>query len=236
MEALKQINDQIALCEEEIAARAAAKSILLAKREEVRQHARDAARPTMLATIEELGFTPEDLFEILKKAKPDENAPKKYRDPVSGDEYSGRGNGPSWFDRDNKKQYLNPAWVEHNKKAKDAGKAKPADSVAQADESTKPAAELAQEPASAPAAYQTIAAPAASEVMAQGTAPAANTAQDEGSASGAANPTIATTASIATVAATDASEASTSNANVASTPTSVLPATDSGSQPLVIAA
>ncbi|MCK4165386.1 H-NS histone family protein [Ralstonia pseudosolanacearum] len=235
MQEFQQIDAQIAHCEQEIAALAEAKNILQAQRGEILQRAREQKRPALMAVIEELGFRPEDLFEIAKKAKPDENAPKKYRDPETGELWSGKGNEPKWIAGKDKKQFLNPAWEEHKNKKKGSGKSTSTDPKAEANQDMAQDTSAVQVPASVSAAPQTIVAvTAAPETpISQNEVSAANTAQDPVSVSAPAIPTVATTTS---VDATLSSEASTVNVTVVSTPASAVPTTDSGSQPMAIAA
>ncbi|OHU97804.1 hypothetical protein BLA34_22020 [Ralstonia solanacearum] len=239
MQEFQQIDAQIAHCEQEIAALTEAKTILLAQREEALLRVQEAELPAILAKIKELGFSKAQLgFDSAKKAKSADTGPKKYRDPETGEEWSGQGNNPKWMGGKDKEQFLNPAWEEHKNKKKGGGKAKSSEPVAQTGESTKPVDSTAQTQTSASVAPPvTTAATAAPEApTSQNMAPAVNTAPDQDSVSTPANPAAATTAPIAIIAATSVAETSAINANAASRPAMGAPTVDTGAQPLAAAA
>lgn len=64
------------------------------------------------ALISEYGLTQNDIFRgqrKIKDVKPDSKVAAKYRDPVSGKEWSGRGLAPKWLNGRDKNEFLIPA-------------------------------------------------------------------------------------------------------------------------------
>lgn len=121
MQEFQQIEDQIAQCDQEIAALTEAKNILLAQRKEIRERMRQAELPALLAKIQQLGFSKSELgFGAKKKDKSEDTGPKKYRNPENGAEWSGKGNKPRWIGGKDKELFLNPAYVEPSPKKKSA--------------------------------------------------------------------------------------------------------------------
>jgi DNA-binding protein H-NS len=80
--------------------------------EEVSQKARSEAINAALALITEHGLTQQELFggaaSSVKKAKSTSKAKvaAKYRDPVSGKEWSGRGLAPKWLEGKDRTTFL----------------------------------------------------------------------------------------------------------------------------------
>lgn len=64
---------------------------------------------TAIAQIKDLmsqhGITVDDLQGVTKKARKTSPPKAKYRDPASGNEWSGRGRSPKWLDGKNKDDF-----------------------------------------------------------------------------------------------------------------------------------
>jgi DNA-binding protein H-NS len=82
--------------------------------QEQRQNELTEAVSKVRALIAEYGLTQEDIFGAARAAKREKvDGPKakvaaKYRDPVSGKEWSGRGLAPKWLQGQEKSQFLIP--------------------------------------------------------------------------------------------------------------------------------
>jgi len=77
--------------------------------EEVRQQERSEGISKALALITEYQLTQQDLFGgagAAKKVKAVSKVAAKYRDPMSGKEWSGRGVSPKWLQGKDKAQFL----------------------------------------------------------------------------------------------------------------------------------
>lgn len=78
--------------------------------EETRQAELAGAVNKVRALISEYGLTQSDIFggtRAAKKAKPEASkVAAKYRDPVSGKEWSGRGLAPKWLQGQDKVKFL----------------------------------------------------------------------------------------------------------------------------------
>ena len=88
------------------------KEALEAQIAEVRQSELAEAISTVKSLIAAHGLTVEDLFGTIKRGRK-VDAPRekskvaaKYRDPISGKEWSGRGLAPKWLQGKNKDDYL----------------------------------------------------------------------------------------------------------------------------------
>jgi len=90
---------------------------LLAQREalekqisELRESEMASAIAKVRALIEEFGLTQKDIFTQTSSAKVRKTSkakvPAKYRDPISGKTWSGRGLAPKWIAGKNKDDYL----------------------------------------------------------------------------------------------------------------------------------
>ena len=92
---------------------------LIAQREEldkqiisIRQQERSEAISKALALISEYELTQQDLFggtggtRTAQKVKAVSKVASKYRDPVTGKEWSGRGLAPKWLQGKDKEQFL----------------------------------------------------------------------------------------------------------------------------------
>ena len=90
---------------------------LLAQREalekqisEVRESEMASVIAKIHALIEEFGLTEEDIFTRTSSAKTRKTSvtkvAAKYRDPISGKEWSGRGLAPKWLKDKNREDYL----------------------------------------------------------------------------------------------------------------------------------
>jgi DNA-binding protein H-NS len=80
---------------------------LMKERAEAVANERAAAVPDLIALITELGLSAADLG-LAKQPKPKRvtTTPKKFRDPVSGEEWSGRGAQPRWIQGKDKNLFL----------------------------------------------------------------------------------------------------------------------------------
>lgn len=78
------------------------------KIEELRQLERSEAVRKARALIAEFALTQQDLFGGTRTTQKDKPAkvPAKYRDPVTGKEWSGRGLAPKWIRGKDKAQFL----------------------------------------------------------------------------------------------------------------------------------
>lgn len=78
--------------------------------QEQRQAALSEALDKVHGLIAEHGLTQDDIFGATrapKKVKPEgSKVPAKYRDPISGKEWSGRGLAPKWLQGREKSQFL----------------------------------------------------------------------------------------------------------------------------------
>ncbi|MFM0047319.1 H-NS histone family protein [Paraburkholderia sediminicola] len=76
---------------------------LLEQKKELEQQIEEARRAEAAAALEDVrkivtafGFSPEDIFGKRRK-NPGQAAPAKYRNPGTGDTWSGRGRPPQWM-------------------------------------------------------------------------------------------------------------------------------------------
>ena len=86
----------------------AQKAELEAKISDARQHELAGAIAQVKALIEAHGLTSEDIFGGKKPraAKKTGTVAAKYRDPISGKEWTGRGLPPKWLAGKNREDYL----------------------------------------------------------------------------------------------------------------------------------
>ena len=86
----------------------AQKAELEAKISDARQHELAGAIAEVKALIEAHGLTAEDIFGGKKPraAKKTGTVAAKYRDPISGKEWTGRGKSPLWLEGKNREGYL----------------------------------------------------------------------------------------------------------------------------------
>ena len=86
----------------------AQKAELEAKIADARQHELAGATAQVKALIEAHGLTSEDIFGGKKPraAKKTGTVAAKYRDPISGKEWTGRGLPPKWLAGKNREDYL----------------------------------------------------------------------------------------------------------------------------------
>ena len=119
MQDYKQIDIEIANREKEIERYKNERELLLAERAKIAE----AELAEAVAKVNALGGYA--TVEPPKKtaARAPSTGPKKYRDPVSGAEWSGQGSEPKWFSSQDKDQFLNPAWLT-SKQAKSTKKNK----------------------------------------------------------------------------------------------------------------
>lgn len=77
--------------------------------ESVRRAELNSAKEQIAAIMREHGLTLADLAGTAKPAKvskPRAPVPMKYRDPVSGQSWTGRGRAPKWLDGKSKEEFL----------------------------------------------------------------------------------------------------------------------------------
>ncbi|MFM0091627.1 H-NS histone family protein [Paraburkholderia sediminicola] len=74
----------------------AQKQMLERQIEEARRAEAAAALEDVRKTVADFGFSPEDIFGKRRKGK-GEPAAAKYRNPETGDTWSGRGRAPLWL-------------------------------------------------------------------------------------------------------------------------------------------
>lgn len=91
----------------------AEREALEAKIAQLRATERSAAIDKIRALIEENGLSQEDIFSRSSSAKASKTSTTKkvaakYRDPASGNEWSGRGIQPKWLAGKNRDDYLVP--------------------------------------------------------------------------------------------------------------------------------
>lgn len=114
MEDYQQLDIEIANCDAEIERNKNEREIFIAKRAEMLERNREVAIPALIAQIKALGLDASHFGLATPKKKATSTAaktgPKKYRNPITGDEWSGRGNQPTWVKGQDKKLFLNPAW------------------------------------------------------------------------------------------------------------------------------
>lgn len=73
---------------------------------EARQSERERVLPEMREQIEALGLTAADLFPRVRKASGTRRVgAARYRDPISGNTWTGRGRPPTWIDGRDREQY-----------------------------------------------------------------------------------------------------------------------------------
>jgi DNA-binding protein H-NS len=80
-----------------------------AKIEEMSKQARTEAISSIRELIQEFDLTAVDVFNAPRKsgkAKSTNKIPAKYRDPVSGKEWTGRGIAPSWMASKSREEFL----------------------------------------------------------------------------------------------------------------------------------
>lgn len=80
-----------------------------AKIEEMSKQARTEAVSSIRELVKEFELTSADIFEAPRKggkAKSGTKIPAKYRDPVSGKEWTGRGISPAWLAGKAKEDFL----------------------------------------------------------------------------------------------------------------------------------
>lgn len=73
--------------------------------EQARQEEISEAKKRIKALMETVGLTPADLDEPSPAAKKRSSAQPKYRDPASGQTWTGRGRAPRWLDGKNKEEF-----------------------------------------------------------------------------------------------------------------------------------
>ena len=114
MENRQQLDIAISNYEKEIERNKKEREICIAKRTEMLGRDRALELPALIAKIKELGLNASDLDLLPPKKKkmpaPATAGAKKFRDPVTGQEWSGRGGQPLWIRGKNKELFLNPKW------------------------------------------------------------------------------------------------------------------------------
>lgn len=78
---------------------------LQAQAEKARKEELTSAIAQVKALMAQYGITMEDLQGITKKTRQSFPVKAKYRDPVSGNEWSGRGRTPKWLEGKNRDDF-----------------------------------------------------------------------------------------------------------------------------------
>lgn len=73
--------------------------------EKARKEELNSAIGQIKALMDQHGLTIEDLQGVTKKARKTSPGKAKYRDPVSGNEWTGHGRCPKWLDGKNKEDF-----------------------------------------------------------------------------------------------------------------------------------
>lgn len=73
---------------------------------ELRQQERDAALQTVRELVAKHKFTAKEISQPPAGAQPADAVEAKYRNPETGETWSGRGRAPAWLEGANKDQYL----------------------------------------------------------------------------------------------------------------------------------
>lgn len=74
----------------------------------IKKEARGAELEKIRTSISEFGFTPDELFGKQRKTGPGAGGTvaAKYRDPATGQTWTGRGKAPKWIEGKNREDYL----------------------------------------------------------------------------------------------------------------------------------
>jgi DNA-binding protein H-NS len=111
----QELKIAISQCDKEIELNKSNRAILVKQETEMLERDRASELPALLAKIEELGLNASDLGLLKPKKNKNSLTPtdgnKKYRNPVTGEEWSGRGGRPNWIRDKNKALFLNPKWA-----------------------------------------------------------------------------------------------------------------------------
>lgn len=120
----QQFDAQIAQFDAEVARIEQMKEQVRKQRENNLQKEQEIAIPQLLAWINALNITPEQLGFASQAKKSKAPSIPRYRDPVSGKKHSGKGGLPGWLTPETKNdpRYENPEWTA-KKAADDAAKA-----------------------------------------------------------------------------------------------------------------
>ncbi len=78
---------------------------LQAQAEKVRKDELASAIAQVQVLMAQYGITIDDLQGVTKKARKSSSVKAKYRDPVSGNEWTGRGRSPKWLEGKNKDDF-----------------------------------------------------------------------------------------------------------------------------------
>ncbi|WP_428827029.1 H-NS family nucleoid-associated regulatory protein [Azonexus sp. IMCC34842] len=78
---------------------------LQAQAEKARKEELTSAIAQVKALMDQHGITIEDLQGVTKKSRKTSPIKAKYRDPVSGNEWTGRGRSPKWLEGKNKDDF-----------------------------------------------------------------------------------------------------------------------------------
>ncbi len=78
---------------------------LQAQAEKVRKEELASAIAQVKALMAQYGITIDDLQGVTKKTRKTSSVKAKYRDPVSGSEWTGRGRSPKWLEGKNKDDF-----------------------------------------------------------------------------------------------------------------------------------